>query len=398
MAALTASSEISNLIITFFVGLSAGSGVVFASYYGAKDQENLHKSIHTAITMAVIMGIVMATLGIVFAPAMLRMVECPDDVFDSAVIYLRVYLIGVFFTSLYNVATGVLRAVGDTKTPLYYLVIACVTNIALDLFFVLIIPLGIFGVALATIMAQSLTVVLVYGKMMRSNDVYRLCLSDLHVDRAIMLRVLKLGLPAAIQSCMVSFSNLFVQRYVNLFGSSAMAGVGAASKINKYVSEVAKSLGTSAMIFISQNLGAGKTKRAYAGIRSAILISVVGIAAMGIPIYYGAPVLVGLFLKESAAIQSGVLMVSTIVPWYYLQSTYQILVNSIRGFGYSTTAMVTMMSGLIVCRQIFLAIAMPLTDNVHTVFISYPVGWGSTVVISTLVFWFIVRKKMPKES
>jgi len=397
VAAITASSEISNLIITFFVGLSTGSGVVFASYFGAKDHEKLHKAIHTAITLAVIMGMVMAFVGVVMAPVLLRMVKCPEDVFSSAVTYLRVYLIGVFFTSLYNVATGVLRAVGDTKTPLYYLVIACLANIILDLLFVVVIPMGIFGVALATIMAQSLTVVLIYGKMMRSKDVYQLRISDLHVDPDIMLKVLKLGLPAAIQSCMVSFSNLFVQRYVNLFGSSAMAGAGVAGKINKYVSEVAKSLGTAATIFVSQNLGAGKTRRAYTGVLYAFLLSVAGITLMGIPVYYNAPALIGLFLKETVAVQNGVLMVCTIVPWYCLQSAYQVLVNSIRGFGYSLTAMVTMMSGLIVCRQIFLAIAMPLTNSVHTVFISYPVGWGSTAVVSFLVFWFFVQKKVPLE-
>lgn len=394
VAAITSSGEISNLIITFFVGLSAGSGVLFASYYGAKDQENLHKAIHTAITLAAIIGAAMAAIGILLAPFLLRMVKCPDDVFGSALVYLRVYLIGVFFTSLYNVATGVLRAVGDTKTPLCYLVIACCTNIVLDLVFVVVFHWGICGVAVATILAQLLTVILIYRKMLHSSDVYQFRFSDLHVDRVIMFRVLKLGLPAAIQSCMVSFSNLFVQRYINLFGSSAMAGMGIARKIDKYVGEVAKSIGTSTSIFVSQNRGAHKIDRAYAGIRSAFLISAVGVTLLGIPIYYSASTLVGLFLKEPDAIQYGILMVSTIVPFYFLQSTYQILVNAIRGSGYSLTAMIAMISGLIICRQIFLAAAMPLTNDIRTVFISYPVGWGSTVVISALVFWFFARKKI----
>jgi len=392
LAAVTACSDISNLVVNFFVGLSIGAGVLFSSSFGAKDYTKLHRAIHTAISVAAFVGLFMAITGIIFAPQLLRISRCPSDVFPSALIYLRIYLIGVFFTSLYNIATGVLRAVGNTRTPLLYLIISCCTNIVLDLLFVAGFGWSIYGVAIATIISQSLTVCLIFRKMLVTRDVYRLIPSQLGVDPQLLKEILRLGLPAAVQHSLIALSNLFIHRYINAFGSTAMAGTGIAMKIDKYVSEVAKCIGTATSIFVSQNVGAKNFTRVRRGLLSAFLINAFGIAALGIPIYYSAGSIVGLFLKDPGAIEYGILMVTTIIPCYYLQATYQIFTNAIRGFGRSLGAMLISLSGLIICRQTFLAIAMPLTNHIRTVYISFPVGWGCTAVISALIFLICAPK------
>jgi len=396
VAAIASCSEISNFVISFFVGLSAGSGVAFSSFYGAKNYDDLRKSIHTAITFAALFGLGMAALGILLSPLLLRLMDCPPDVYDMALAYLRIYLIGVFFTSVYNVATGVLRAVGDARTPLYYLIVASVTNIVLDVFFVVVFRWGIYGVAIATIASQLLTATLILRKMLRTTDVYRLVPSQLGIDRGLLLRVLRLGLPAALQSCMVAFANLFIQRYINAAGSAVMAGAGVAHKvINKFVSEIAKSLGSATSIFVGQHVGAKKIRRAYAGIGYALLINAVGVASLGIPIYYNAEKLIRLFLSDPDAIAYGVLMVTLVVPTYYLQSIYQVLSNAIRGFGHSTAALVVNVMGLVVLRQLYLIVATRLSDDIRLVFVSMPVGWVFTVLLSAVAFWVLVFKKHP---
>ena len=228
LAAVSASADISQLIVGFFTGLSTGAGVLFARYYGAKEYDKLHQAIHTGILLAVYIGLIMSIVGVGVTPWLLNLVDCPPDVFADAEAYLRIYLVGVFFTAIYNVGAGVLRAVGDSKRPLIYLCISSVLNVVLDIFLVTIIPLGVVGVAIATVVAGMVTFVLLILRMMKTTDVYKLVLKDLKVDKEMALQVFNLGIPAAIQSCLVSVSNLFVQRYINSFGSGAMAGVGAA--------------------------------------------------------------------------------------------------------------------------------------------------------------------------
>ncbi|MBR4889569.1 MAG: MATE family efflux transporter, partial [Clostridia bacterium] len=354
LAAVSASADISHLLVGFFTGLSTGAGVLFSRSFGAGDHKKLHDAIHTALTFSLILGVAMAVLGIVISPLLLNIVDCPPDVYEEALLYLRIYLVGVLFTALYNVGAGVLRAVGDSKNPLYFLVISSVTNIILDVLLVVVFPLGVAGAALATVGSQFVSVFLVFRKMLFTNDVYKLVLRDLHINKQLLMEVLDLGLPAAIQACLTSISNLFVTRYINSFGSAAMAGIGAGKKIDRFAGMVAQSLGLATSTFVGQNVGAKKIGRAFQGIRVCLIAGFAYVAVVGTAIYFNAEPLARIFTSDAAAISYGVAMITTMIPLYFCQAFNQIIANAVRGFGKSRVVMVCSLSGMIVCRQIFL--------------------------------------------
>ena len=375
LAAVTSSSDISILLVAFFSGLSVGAGVLFSRYFGAKDYKNLHDSIHTAITFSLIFGVIMAVVGILLTPPFLRLVSCPEEVFDDAQTYLRIYFIGVLFTSLYNVGSGVLRAVGNSRDPFIYLVISSVTNMVLDVLFVGAFKMGVMGVAVATIISQLLSVILVLINMMRTDDVYKLTLSDLHIDKKLMLQIVDLGFPAGIQSSIISISNLFVQRFVNLEGVAVISGFGAGKKVDKFVGMIANSFGLAASTFISQNMGAKRPERAFKGIRVSLLISVIVSLVLGIPLYLYADSVIKIFTDDPDTVYYGVSFLHTILPFYIFQILNSIYSNAVRGFGRSRAVMVYSILGMVVFRQIFLHIAMAVNGSVTCIFLAYPVGW-----------------------
>ncbi len=393
LAAVTSCSDISQLLVGFFTGLSTGAGVLFARYYGAKDKKGLHDSIHTALTMAMIIGLTMAVIGIVFAPLLLKIVDCPADVRDSALVYLRVYFIGVLFTALYNVASGVLRAVGDSQRPLYYLAISSITNIVLDYLFVAVFRIGVLGVALATIISQFVSLAIITRNMLTTNDVYKVTLSDLRIDSKMALEVIELGIPAAIQSSLTSISNLFVQRYVNGFGKEAMAGIGAAKKIDKFVGLAGKCMGQAITTFVSQNYGAKKYSRAFQGIKYCLLMNVTYVAAVSVPLYVLAPQLVGLFSKDPSAIKYGVDMMHVMLPLYVCQILNQIYSGTTRGFGKARMVMILSLLGMIGCRQIFLAVTMSIDHNVFNVYYGYPVGWFFSALFVIIYYYSVIYRQ-----
>ncbi|MDO4459040.1 MAG: MATE family efflux transporter [Clostridia bacterium] len=396
LAAVTSCSDISMLLVGFFTGLSAGSGVLFARYFGAKDHDSLHKAIHTALLFSFILGVIMATLGIIFTPFLLTIVDCPVDVRPEAEVYLRIYLIGILFTALYNVGSGVLRAVGNSRAPFIYLVISSVTNIVLDILLVVVFRMGVAGVGIATIISQFVSVVLVTRNMMRTNDVYKLVLKDLGIDIDILKEVIRLGLPAAIQSSLISISNLFVQRYVNGFGSDAMAGIGAAEKIDKFVGMIAQSLGLSTATFVSQNYGAKKIDRAYRGIRTVLLMNLVPLSVMGIIVFVNSGWAIRLFTDNPNAIYYGAKMLTTMTPFFICQALNQTFSNAVRGFGKSTVVMVLSILGMVGCRQLFLAIAMHIQRNVVWVYIGFPLGWFCSAVFVMIYYFIFIKKKFGK--
>lgn len=255
LAAVTCCSDISQLLVGFFTGLSAGAGILLSRLYGAKDHPTLRRALHTALVFSSILGLFMALMGIVSTPLLLSLTECPQDVYGLAVLYLQVYFVGILFSSLYNMGAGILRAVGDSKRPLAYLIIASTINILLDVLFVVELKLGVMGVAMATVISQFLSVMLVVQQLMCKGQLYQLSIRELYVDWRLLKEIVNLGIPAALQASLLSLSNLFVQRYINLFGSAAMAGVGAAKKIDKFIGLISQSLGLAIITFISQNLG-----------------------------------------------------------------------------------------------------------------------------------------------
>lgn len=401
LAAVSASSDITHLVVGFFTGLSTGAGILFSRTFGAKDHQKLHNAIHTSVAFSVILGVVMAAVGVLITPLLLKIVACPDDVLDEANAYLRIYFIGIMFTSIYNIGAGVLRSVGDSRNPFIYLVIASVVNIVMDILLVVVLPFGVQGAAMATIISQLLSVVLVFRRLLKANDVYRLELKELRIDVKLLLEILDLGIPAAIQSSLISISNMFVSRYINSFGSDAMAGIGAAKKIDKFVSMVAMSVGQAIATFIGQNVGAKRYDRAFKSIRVALLFNFCYVAILGSAIYFNAESFVRIFTTDENAILFGIDMIHTMMPLYYMQSINHILSNTVRGFGKSRVVMLCSISGMIVCRQIFLAISMHMDWNVRNIYYAYPVGWACAALLVFVYFYVTIHRKywkMAKEN
>ncbi|MBS7314850.1 MAG: MATE family efflux transporter [Clostridiaceae bacterium] len=398
LAAVSASSDISMLLVGFFTGLSTGAGVLFSRFFGAKDEQNLHDAIHTAITFSLLFGVLIAGAGIFFSPMLLRVVNCPQDVYLEALDYLRIYLIGVLFTAIYNVGAGVLRAVGDSRTPFIYLVISSCCNIALDIILVALLHLGVSGAALATILSQFISVVLVFRRMLLTQDVYKLIPRDLKIHRALLKDILRLGLPAAIQACLIGLSNVFIQRYINSFGSAAMAGMGAGKRIDRFVGMVAQCLGLATATFVGQNVGAERLDRAFRGIRVVLLVCFSYVLVAGCIVYLLAEPLVHIFTNDENAIAFGVSMIHVMMPFYFCQALNQVFANAVRGFGKSFVVMICSISGMIVCRQIFLAIMMSFWHDIRILYFSFPFGWICASGAVMVYYFFTIRRKYPEEA
>ncbi len=393
LAAVSASSDFSMLLIGFFTGLPTGAGILFSNYFGAKNHQALHDAIHTAVLFSLIIGVVIAGLGIVFAPLLLQIVNCPDDVYAEAMAYLRIYLVGILFTAIYNVGAGVLRAVGDSRTPFIYLVISSCCNIVLDVLLVIWIPLGVSGAALATILSQFVSVVLVFRRMLKTDDVYKLVLKDLRIDGPLLKMILRLGLPAAVQASLVGISNIFIQRYINSFGSAAMAGMGAGKKIDRFVGMAAQCLGLATATFVGQNVGARKEERAFRGIRISMTVCFVYVLAVGGVVLALADPLTRIFTSDEAAVAFGVSMIQVMMPFYLFQAANQVYANAVRGFGKSFVVMLCSILGMIGCRQIFLAIAMNINWDIRVLYFSFPFGWICAAVSVFLYYLFAIRRK-----
>ncbi len=393
LAAVSSCSDISMLLTGFFTGLSTGSTVLFARFFGAGDDENLSEAIHTAVTFAIILGVIMASLGIILTPFLLRIVSCPDDVWAEASTYLRVYLIGILFTSIYNIGAGILRAVGDSKRPFYILVVASIVNIITDLITVVWLGMGVMGVALATICSQAISVILVFTILTRTEEAFKVVPSRLHINGEMLSNVIELGIPSAIQSCLVSMSNLFVQRYINSFGSRAMAGTGAAKKIDKFVGVAANSIAMSVTTFVGQNVGAKKYSRAFRSIRTALIMALTVVVSLGIPVIIFSEKFVNIFTKDPEAVRYGIRLIRIMMPLYFLSTLNQVFSQAVRGFGKSLAVMVLSISGMIGCRQLFLFIAMRIKWDIGIVYVAYPVGWFFAALFVFIYYLFRIRKR-----
>ena len=393
LAAVSAGSDTTHLLVGFFTGLSAGAGIFFSRAFGAGDHERLQDGIHTALTFSIILGTCMALAGILLVPALLHVVDCPADVYTDAALYMRIYFVGILFTAMYNVAAGVLRAVGDSRSPFIYLVITSITNIVFDIIFVVFLHMGVAGAAFATIGSQLLSCILIFTRMLRTEDVYRVELKSLGIRGDLLKEILSLGLPAAVQSSIISVSNLFVARYVNGFGSSVMAGIGAAKKIDRFAGMIGQALGQSTATFVGQNYGAGKINRAFVGIRTCCILAAIYTAVMGTFLYIFAPFFIGLFITDPEPMAYGVAMMHTILPLYYCQSLNNIFANTVRGFGKSLVVTILSVTGMVGCRQLFLAISMGISRDPRNIYLAYPVGWGCAAAFVMLYYFTVIRPK-----
>ncbi len=398
LAAVGSSGVLIRLIVGLFVGISTGSSVVIAQYYGAKDQEKLEKAVHTAMAVTLIGGIALIVLGLIFTRPLLIAMNTPEEVLPDAVTYLRIFFTGSVFAAMYNMGSGILRGVGDSKRPLYYLCASTVTNIIGDLVLVAWFRMGVVGVALATIASQAVSAVLVLRAMVRTDEIYKVTLSKVRIHGESMKKILLYGIPSGIQGIIVSVSNVLVQTTINGFGASAVAGYSAYLKIDGILSMAIMSFGMAAMTFTGQNYGACKYDRVREGVKKTILIGeVYTAAAVTLMLLFG-KYLLRMFTQDAEVIGYGVTMMHIIVIGYFGLAIAQILAGIFRGAGKSMTSMLFLVGNFVGVRLLWVMIIGHWKNTFETVICGYPISWITAAVMMLVYLWkgpWLERRDMP---
>ena len=375
-------TPIVNMLIGSFMGLASGAGVVISQYYGAKKFDKVQQAVHTAIAMTVILTVFFSIIGVAMTPAMLRFMKTPDEVFGESSTYLTIYFSGMVGLLFYNMGSGILRAVGDSKRPFYYLVVSATINIVLDLLFVIKFNMGVAGVAYATIIAQGISATLTLLTLLRTSSCVRLELKKIRIHLPILRQIIHVGIPAALQMAVTAFSNVFVQSYINQFGSDAMGGWTAYTKIDQLIFLPMQSLALSATTFVGQNLGDGKAERAKKGVRTSFLMAVCVTIVVSTCVILAAPHLVILFNDKPEVVEYGALFLRRLTPFYVLCCVNQIYSGALRGAGNSRVPMIIMLSSFVVFRQCYLYVVSNFISNtILPLAMGYPAGW---LVCSTM--------------
>ena len=389
LAAVGSTTMIVNMLVFFFNGFSVGAGVVIAHFFGARENEKLHDAVETTMAMTFFFCVLFTIIGVLGVKPMLRFMATPEDVFADATTYLTIYFAGIAGLLIYNIGSGILRAVGDTTRPLMFLMLTSLLNIVLDLTFVIVFRLGIAGVAYATILSQFISAILTLILLTRSREVYRLDWRDLHVDRGLLGQIFRIALPTGIQSVITAFSNVFVQSYVNSFGSSVMAGWSCYNKLDQFILLPMQSMSMAATTFVSQNIGAGQRKRADRGTVTTVLMTVGVTAVIALFLFVFAEPAVGLFSKDPSVIESGALFLHTNVFFLLANCVNHTLAGALRGREDSRGPMIIMLIGFVAIRQTYLFLATRFFANTpRVVGFGYPVGWVSCCIIMKMDAFF----------
>jgi len=375
-AAVGSVGPIINMLIGFFLGLSSGAGVVISQYYGAKKYDKVSETVHTSIVMTLVMGIVFTFLGLWMTPFMLRFMKTPASVFPESSAYLTIYFAGVLGLMLYNIGSGILRAIGDSQRPFYFLVVSALLNTVLDLVFVLLFDMGVRGVALATVIAQGVSALLTMITLLRSDTCVKLYFSRFRIHWDALGKIIRVGIPAAVQMMITSFSNIFVQSYINFFGENCMAGWTAYGKIDQLIFLPMQSLALASTTFVGQNLGIGQTERAKKGVSYALHISFGATILVMLPVIIAAPQLVAFFNEDPAVGEFGTMFLRYITPFYVLCCVNQVYSGALRGAGNSKVPMIIMLASFVCFRQIYLFImANFISNTILPIAMGYPAGW-----------------------
>lgn len=391
LAAVGQSTPIINTLVGFFTGLATGAGVVIAQYFGGNHLNKMKKAIHTSIALTLILCVLFTILGIGLSKQILILIGSPDSVMAPASLYLRIYFGGISFVCIYNMGSGILRAVGDSKTPLYYLIVASIINIILDFVFVLYFHMGVAGAGWATFIAQGISALLVMIKLVFSKEIYKVEFKDISIDMPILKKIIEIGIPTALQQSIVSFSNVIVQSYINSFGANAVAGYTSYVKIDGFLQLPIQSFAMAITTFTGQNIGAHAIDRVKKGLRTTMAMTF-GVTTMGVLIIYiFGEQLVGIFSSDPEVIKYGYLMARIFAAGYLTLPVIQIISGALRGVGLSNIPMYFMVGTFVFLRQIYLAIAVPLTHNIGIVFAGWPVTWV-ICMIGLLIYYFRVHR------
>ena len=398
LAAVGSTGSLINLLVNVFVGLSVGTNVLVARYYGARDAKHLHETVHTSVLTSVLSGTALIVIGLILAEPLLTLMGTPDDVLDQAALYMRIYFVGMPASMLYNFGAAILRAVGDTKRPLYFLFISGIVNVILNLVLVLVFHLGVAGVAVATVTSQGISAVLVALCLIKTDAPYRLELKKLRIHKSKLLEIIKIGLPAGMQGAVFSISNVLIQSSINSFGSTVMAGSTAASNIENFVYTAMNALYQTALSFTGQNVGGGKYKR----IGKIMRICVLDVTAIGILLGGGAylcgSTLLSIYTSDPQVIQYGLERMMFVCLPYFLCGIMDTLVGSLRGMGYSIMPMIVSLTGACALRIVWIMTIFQMNPTLSTLFLSYPVSWFVTALAHFICYLIVHHRFMKKHA
>ena len=391
LAAVGSTTALINLFINLFIGVSLGANVLAARYYAAGKQKEMSETVHTAMLFALISGCVMVLAGLFFSRGALELMDTPDDVISQAALYMKIYFMGMPFFMLYNYGAAILRAVGDTKRPLLFLVISGAANAALNLLLVIVFSMGVAGVAVATVISQCISCVMVLSCLIRTESSYQLSLKKLRIRPAYLLQIFQVGIPEGIQSTVITFSNVLLQSSVNSFGSTAMAGYTAANNIFGFLYTSINSVSQACMSFTSQNYGAGKKKRMDLVLRDCLILTVVIGLLMGGGAYLFGPELLHIYTSDEAVIACGMEILLYTTVTYFLCGIMDLIPGALRGMGRSAVPMLLSVIGTVGTRIIWIYLIFPAHRSLAVLFISYPVSWLATIIMQAACFFFVRR-------
>lgn len=393
LAAVGSSNSLINLIIGMFMGIATGAGVIISQYYGGKEEQKLHWAVHTCMALSIWGGIFLTVLGIAISPIILRWMGTPEEVMSNSVVYFRIFFGGSLFNLVYNMGAGILRAVGDSRRPLYYLCVSSVVNIVLDLVFVVVFHMGVAGVGYATVTAQFISAMLVMLALTRSNEAYRLELSKIKIDKRMMSRILKIGIPSGVQQSIISLSNVIVQANVNSFGAAAMAGFGSYCKIDGFVMLPLQSFCMAATTFTGQNVGARNIPRVKKGIFQGLVIGAVYTAVMSAVLFFQVDRVLRIFSSDPAVLEYGHRTMYLLLPFYMTMTVHNILMGSFRGAGKTMVSMLIGVGNMCILRMIYINLAVPFFPSYGAVMLCYPITWITTMLMD--IVYCVKAKWLP---
>lgn len=388
---------LTQMVVGFFVGLSSGAAVLVSQYYGARRGELVGYAVHTFMAFSIVAGVVMMVLGIMMTPWMLKAMGTPKEVTDMSILYLRVYFGGIIGNLIYNSGSAILRAVGDSKRPLYFLISSCLINILLDVIFVVVCGLGVLGAALATVICQALSAGMVIVALMRTKDMHHLEWSRMRMDRRMLQRMIRIGFPSGLQSVMYGVSNVIIQSAINSLGTDSVAAWAAYSKLDSVFWMVVSAFGIAATTFVGQNFGAGRIDRVRSGVRNCMVMTLVSSAVMSVLIFNWGIYGFQLFTSDPKVEIIGVAMMRYLAPFYVTYVSIEILSGALRGVGDCWVPMLLCCGGVCVLRVMWVLIAVPLQRDIYTIMFSYPLTWVVTTVLFFVYYCFFSRLKMKRK-
>lgn len=388
LAAVSSTGSLIFMLIGFLSGIAIGAGVVISRYFGGNKLEEMSQAVHTTVAFGLVAGVVMTAVGVGLSPQILRWMDTPENVMYNSQLYLSIYFMGSLGSVMYNACVGIMQAVGDSRHPLYYLIVSSVVNVVLDLFFIAVLGMGVDGAAWATIIAQYVSAIMCLWRLLRVKDNYRVELRKIRFHWDMLKRVVRFGLPSGVQNSIIAIANVVVQSNINHFGDAAMAGVGAYSKIEGFGFLPITSFTMAMTTFVGQNLGAGQIERTKRGARFGTITSVILAELIGVAVFIFAPQLIAAFDTSPDVIAYGVDKARTSVLFYCLLAFSHAMASILRGAGKAVVPMLVMMTCWCIIRVSFLAIAVPLTGSIQMVYWVYPLTW----FLSSVTFLWYYRR------